>query len=303
MVVAAPLPEAAAAEPLLAYHLLRIAHEHFHCAPEALDGPRQHEARQIALRQLLIENAVLASPEAVGVAVPAASVEAALAGVREHYRGEDGALDCAAMARDLEGQGLDEGGLRRALERQLRVEAVVERAVPMPEPVGETEASLYYYLHVADFTRPEQRRARHILVTVNEQFAENARDRARARLEAIAGRLRRDPGRFSEQALKHSECPTSLQGGLLGTLRRGVLYPELDAVLFALREGEISVVAESPLGFHLLCCEQVLPETVLPLAEVMPRLRTHLAEQQRRRQQKLWLAGLLAPAAAKGDLT
>jgi len=62
--------------------------------------------------------------------------------------------------------------------------------------------------------------------------------------------------KFADLALKHSECPTALQGGVLGIVPRGKLYPELDAVLFSLKVGAVSDIVESEIGFHLLLCKQ-----------------------------------------------
>jgi len=103
------------------------------------------------------------------------------------------------------------------------------------------------------------------LVTLNDDLPDNTRPVAQSRIEAIAARLARDPKRFEEQAMKHSECPSALQGGLLGEVPRGQLYPELDAALFLMQEGEVSAILESPMGLHLLRCESITPAAVLTL--------------------------------------
>ena len=77
-------------------------------------------------------------------------------------------------------------------------------------------------------------------------------------------------------ALKYSECPTALNGGLLGTVHRGKLYPELEPVAFALQPGELSAVATSPMGVHLLRCDNIEPARELSLAEATPSIRRHL---------------------------
>jgi peptidyl-prolyl cis-trans isomerase SurA len=58
---------------------------------------------------------------------------------------------------------------------------------------------------------------------------------------------------FAAIATKYSDDPGSAsQGGDLGFVKRGVFYPEFETAAFALDEGEISNVVESPVGFHII---------------------------------------------------
>jgi peptidyl-prolyl cis-trans isomerase SurA len=58
---------------------------------------------------------------------------------------------------------------------------------------------------------------------------------------------------FEELAKKYSEDPGSKAfGGDLGFVKRGVFYPEFEAAAFALEEGELSGVVESPVGYHII---------------------------------------------------
>jgi peptidyl-prolyl cis-trans isomerase SurA len=58
---------------------------------------------------------------------------------------------------------------------------------------------------------------------------------------------------FEELAKKYSEDPGSkAYGGDLGFVKRGVFYPEFEAAAFALEEGELSGVVESPVGYHII---------------------------------------------------
>ena len=95
--------------------------------------------------------------------------------------------------------------------------------------------------------------------------------------------------------MKHSECPTALQGGLLGEVPSGQLYPELDAALFLMHEGETSEILESPMGLHLLRCEAITPAAVLPLKDARGPIRTLLEQRRKRVCQQAWVNQLLNP--------
>ncbi len=277
----------------LAYLRLKTALSLYQQAPDALAEPARHRVERIAQRQYAIETRVLQSSEARGVLVPEVTVHAAFNEIRQRYANAD------EFEHDLERNGINGDGLREALVRELRVEAVLDKVASASARINPIDVELYYELHRDKFRRPEVRRARHILVTVNEALAENSRAPAQQRIDRIAQRLERDPRRFEEQALKHSECPTALQGGLLGDLPRGHLFPSLDAALFELKSGALSAVVESSLGFHILRCDAVLTGAVLPLSEVREKIHAHLDQRRKRMCQKNWLTQLGAADLAQ----
>ena len=98
-------------------------------------------------------------------------------------------------------------------------------------------------------------------------------------------------------ALKNSECPTALQGGMLGIVPQGKLYPEIDAVLFKLKTGDISEIVESEIGFHLVLCKQILKPETLSLQKATPKIRQLMKERAKRTCQRAWLAQLTKEAA------
>ncbi len=272
----------------LAYLELKTAQTLFGKAPSELAEAEREKVRHLADRQHGLEARVLRSPEARDTVVPEASLQAALEEIRKRYPEAD------EFSADLARNGLDPEAYLQALERELRVEAVLEKVGSRASRVSEIDVELYYQYHPDQFRREETRRARHILVTLNPDLAENTPEVSRGRIDAIAARLAKDPKRFEEQALKHSECPTALQGGLLGDMPRGKLYPELDAALFAMVVGQISGVLESPLGYHLLLCEAIQPARVLKLEQARGPIRAMLEQNRRRICQQAWMKQLQA---------
>ncbi len=268
------------------YVEFQVAHELYGRAPRELEGGQRARVAQVAARRMAIEARVLASREACGVQLPPSALAQAEDELRRRYADEE------AFAADLARNGLSFAGVREVLERQLRVDGVLERIAAEAEAVSPIDIELFYRLHAERFTLPERRRARHILVTINEDFIENRREAARARIEEACAALRSRS--FAELARQYSECPTAMDGGLLGEVRRGMLYPELEAVLFELGVGESSGIVESPLGFHLLRCEAVLPEERETLEQATPRIREYLQGRRALSHQRAWLGRLMA---------
>jgi len=270
------------------YLRLKLARKLFDKAPDQLDAAQALRVEQVAVRQLDIERRILATREAAQVVLPASSLERAVAEVRRRYASED------EFIADLDKIGLDPAGLAAAIEGDLRVEGVLEQVASRVAEASATDAEIFYLLHRARFRRPETRRLRHILITINASLPGNERPLARKKSEEIRARLRAAPERFAEQALKHSECPTALNGGDLGVVQRGQLFAELEPGAFALAAGELSEVLESPLGFHLIECTAATAEGELALEEVQGDIRARLTESRRSAAQKEWIAALPA---------
>jgi peptidyl-prolyl cis-trans isomerase C len=277
-------------EQAVAYLELKAAQNLFGKMPTALEADEREHVRKMAAKQFGLEARVLAAPEARDAMVPPASLDAAMEEIRTRYSDE------ADFHADLQRNGLDEDSFRDALERELLVEAILEKVGTRAAQVSDIDVELYYQYHPDQFRRQETRRARHILITLNDDLPDNTRPVAQNRIEAVAARLAREPKRFEEQAMKHSECPTALQGGLLGEVPSGQLYPELDAALFRMQEGETSEILESPMGLHLLRCESITPAAVLTLKEARGPIRTLLEQRRKRVCQGAWIKQLLKNA-------
>jgi len=271
----------------VAYLKLKTAHNLYGKGPTALAPAEYSRVEQLAARQFDLESRVLATDEARDVTVPFATLNAALADIKGRYASEEELLE------DLAENSLDLASFSASLERELKVEAVLDRVGSRAVQVSDIDVELYYYYHPEQFQRPETRIARHILVTINEALPENTREAAASRIDAIAARLLKEPARFEEQALKHSECPTALQGGLLGEVKQGQLYPQLEAALFRLGPMQLSGAVESPLGLHLLRCDKRTPAGMLALGMVRDSIRALLAGRRKRICQNAWLKHIL----------
>ena len=81
--------------------------------------------------------------------------------------------------------------------------------------------------------------ARHILVDTLEECEE-------LKSKILAG------SDFSEAAMKHSNCPSGLQGGDLGEFGPGQMVPEFDEVVFSAGINQVQGPVKTQFGFHLL---------------------------------------------------
>ncbi|BCK86995.1 chaperone SurA [Sideroxyarcus emersonii] len=276
-----------ATESGVAYLALKAAQKLYGKATDDLRRGEFERVQAMAQRQHEVETRVLAATEARDVVVPPSTLAAAMAEIRDRYSDEE------EFVADLARNGLDSASFAAALEREMKVEAILEKVATQAASVSDMDVELYYQYHPEQFRRAETRLVRHILITINDSTAENTRVEARRRIDAIAARLAKEPQRFEEQALKHSECPTALDGGKLGDLPRGKLFPQLDHALFELEAGGVSGVIESELGFHVLRCDTITVAGVLGFDQARPHIRKLLEQKRKRVCQQAWIRQLL----------
>ena len=271
----------------VAYLALKAAQKLYGKAPDALQRAEFDRVHAVAQQQQHVESRILAAIEARDAMVPPSTLEAAMQEIRGRYSNEE------EFASDLARNGLDSNSFASALEREMKVEAILEKVATQAAKISDMDVELYYQYHPEQFRRPETRLVRHILITINETIAENTRSAAHKRIATLATRLAKEPQRFEEQALKHSECPTALDGGKLGDLPRGKLFPELDSALFELKEGEVSGVLETELGFHVLRCDAITAAGVLGYEQAKQHIRKLMEQKRKRVCQQAWVKQLL----------
>ncbi|MEN3112300.1 nitrogen fixation protein NifM [Uliginosibacterium paludis] len=276
-------PAAAVAAASSPYLMLKHARVMFDTTPERLDAAQRMKLDQVVARQHKIEARILGSRQSTHVKVSAEAIESRLAEIGSRFSSE------AEFVLDLARHGLSLQGMRAEIERELRIDGVLEMVSARIPPVSNLETELFYRLHFDRFQTPERRTLRHILLTFSDAADRTEREVVRARLEAIRALLERAPDRFAEQALRHSECPTAMQGGMLGQVARGKLFPALETAAFDMRAGMLSSIVESPMGFHLLRCENVQAAGRVPFATVRERIREQMIEARRENRQRAWI--------------
>ena len=79
---------------------------------------------------------------------------------------------------------------------------------------------------------------------------------------------------FEAIADELSDCPGS--GGDLGWFPRGQMVPEFEAVVFALKPGEISPVFRTSFGFHIAKVHNRAEERLATFEEARPQIERQL---------------------------
>ena len=151
-----------------------------------------------------------------------------------------------------------------------------ELAAPSPAQIEE-----YYEAHLDDeFTKPEQVKARHILIRAGADASDEERAAARAEAEALRDRTREGED-FAALAKDHSDdSGTSARGGDLGWFGRGSMVPPFEEAAFGLEPGSVSDVVETPFGYHVIQVEEHDAGGPQQLAEARDAIVATLSKQR-----------------------
>ncbi len=241
-------------------------------AEHALSPDSIDELRRSFLRQVIDRELVLAEAQRLGISLHAQSVEDALSEYRRDY-------PAGGFEEMLAEQGFSPEQWRQELAARLLMEKTIDQAVYSLVTVSEDQIEEFYRENREQFNRPEQVRARQILVS-DEQAGRAALERLQAG----------EP--FAKVAQQVSLSPDAAQGGDLGFFPAGEMPPEFDAVVFSLPKGEISELVKSDYGYHIFLVEEHrLAQSMTP-EEAAPAIRARLLRTKRERAYQEWLQKL-----------
>jgi peptidyl-prolyl cis-trans isomerase C len=149
-------------------------------------------------------------------------------------------------------------------EETLQIESTLRRLRAKDLAVTDRDVEAYYNNHLADYQKPMEITASHILLdTPQDADKALARLKAGESFESVASAMSKDPA-------------TAVHGGKLNPFQRGSLVPEFEDAVFPLKIGQTSGIVKTQFGFHII---RKLGEKRLapkPLADVREEIRSRL---------------------------
>jgi peptidyl-prolyl cis-trans isomerase C len=229
---------------------------------------------QVIVRELLFQEAVARSVEPDTAAIEQAYNEA-----RVSYKDDD------AWAAFLAQQGMDPMSFRAELRIQHTVQTLMRQHVSSVAPVSEDEVRSFYEDNPKLFETGERLRASHILIRVQEGIGAVRRQELKEQAEGLLAEIRAGAD-FGALAKEHSGDPGSAgKGGELQVFGKGQMVPAFEEAAYALEEGQLSDVVESPFGYHIIKLHQRVASEKLAFEDVKEAARSRLLGQ--RQQQKI----------------
>ena len=248
---------------------------------QALSLTERDELRRNYLRQLIDRELALAEADRLAIQVTPDEVDAVLKEYRHDYPDQ-------VFQEMLQSQKIDERAWRNELVERLRMEKVIRQEVYTGLTVEESEIKTYFRQNREDFERPEQVRARQIVVAREDEG------------HRVLGLLRQGEP-FAEVAEKYSLSPDREEGGDLGYFSRGQMPDAFDAVVFTLPVGRLSDLVKTEYGYHIFLVEERRKAQRLTLTEVHDEIEMRLRRDKEANAYQAWLQNLGAQAVIDVD--
>ena len=236
-------------------------------------GSRAFQTLRDQIVQLLVQREQFEQEaEALDVEITEQQVDARLEQIQKQYFGGDK----KKYEAQLKEQGLSDVQVRNDIRAQIVSEKIFEE-VTRKVTVTDKQVADYYAKNKAQYSQPESREVRHILVKTKAQ-ADDLYDQLQAGAD------------FSDLAKKHSEDTGSKANGGKLTISKGQTVAPFDKTAFALKKNDISRPVKTEFGFHIIQpIGDVKEAKVTPLKEVEDSIRQQLAQTKKNEAMTKWV--------------
>lgn len=248
---------------------------------QKLSEEERQELERSFLVQVIDRELSLAQADRTGLKVDNVEHERAIEDARKEYP----AGTFESMLRE---RGTNLKDWSSELKKDLLIEKVVQKTVYSKLEVTPEEVELYYNENIKDFDRPDQVRARQIVVSTEEEG------------QKVLGLLRQGEP-FADIAGKYSMSPDAKEGGDLGFFAKGEMPPEFEKAVFNLPVGRLSDLVKSEYGYHVFLVEEKREAARLTLDEVRPEIRETLLTEKKEKAYQNWLRELRSQATIEMD--
>lgn len=217
-----------------------LAQEQFHATLDEVPEESHTEIKALALERLIARELIFQAALAEGLLAEDAAIEAETSRI---LRMMGNPTD---FWKRLAERGMDEAAFLRMVRKDVTVDQMSARKLEELSEPSEAEIRQFFSAYPDRLRGHERVRASHILVPLDPDDPEKARQRAMA-LKAMV-----DQDGFAEVAKRHSVCASAPGGGELGFIRREDVDQAFADAAFSQIVGEVGNPVRTPYGYHLI---------------------------------------------------
>jgi len=230
--------------------------------------------RKQAVENLIKQSLLLGEAERQGIRPEQQEVDARFVEVTSRFPSPEEFQDA------LHSTGLSREGFQDEIKQDLKIEALLDKELKEVKKASDEDVSAFYRDHPESFRSPEQVRASHILIRVDDSASTEDRSQKRLQLAGLRGQIEKGAD-FGQMATQHSDCPSKARGGDLGYFGRGKMVKPFEDAAFGMKAGEVSEIVETQFGYHLIKVTDHQDPKTAPFEEVRGQIENFLNGQTR----------------------
>jgi peptidyl-prolyl cis-trans isomerase SurA len=244
------------------------------------------QARKEVLEMLIEERLLQKAAKQLGITVEDEEIDKAIERMKQA-----GNVSDDQMTKELAAQGFSVEGYHHFLTEQIRKARIIEAAIKPQVPMAEEKIREYYQSHTDNYLFPEVRVSQ-ILIQVPTEATPTDWEQAKKKVAMVLESLGKGTA-FAELSSRYSDDTASApSGGDLGFFKKGEMVPELEAVVFSMKKGEVSGVIQSSQGFLILTVTDIRGGSIAPFDEVKEQVMEDYYRQEVTRLYTKWLEDL-----------
>ncbi|MEZ4462743.1 MAG: peptidylprolyl isomerase [bacterium] len=246
--------------------LIRVAPQ---LPPQALQKFKTTTVDRL-IDQMLVEKTL----DAEKVTAEPAEIESELKEFYDSVGGPEGAKEFFDKA------GVSEEELRGDLGRAVKLKKYLKTKYGVE--VTDAKAKEFYDQNIERFKRPEEVRASHILLKVDDKTTPEQAKEQEAKAKKVLKLAKAKGADFAELAKTNSEGPTAPTGGDLNFFARERMVPEFSEAAFKAKVGDVVGPVKTQFGYHIIKVTDRRPEQVTSFEEVKPEIIRNLERKELR---------------------
>ena len=240
---------------------------------DQLPEEQRMQGYRMILDDMIIEK--LVTKRAAGTKVTDEEVAAKIEGFKAKFGSEE------ELKKQIEKSGLTLDKVKENVREGLRQEHWIDSQIVGKAEVTDADAEDFYKKNPDQFKQPEQVRASHILVKVEQDAKPEVVTEKEKAAKAIADRVKKGEA-FDKLAKELSEDPSAKQNsGDLNYFGREQMVKEFSEAAFKMKKDEISDPVRSQFGFHVIKVTDHKAGETVTLETAKPKLLAFLKQQKR----------------------
>ena len=185
----------------------------------------------------------------------------------------------ADFEKALTSANLTEKQFKAFTRKNIVIDNLLQKEVLGKISVSEADAKKFYDENQDKFKAPEQTKASHVLITVDQKATPEEKKKAKEKADAIRKRVAGGED-FAAVAKAESKCPSAAKGGDLGYFGKGQMVPAFEEAAFSLKPGQISDVVETQFGYHIIKVTDRKQGETVKFNDVKGKIEDYLKNQE-----------------------